>query len=117
MAKEYRQITFAGAGRADILSDAVTTGFPSDFQTAPSTGIFQIYIQGTLTTNEFRIQCQGMDEVGLSPVPGGGTAGVFPSPEGNTPVEFACAAGDTVRIPIEAAAAGSVMASIEFQPG
>lgn len=112
--KEFRQITFAAAGRADLMSDQVTTGFPSELATAPSDGLYQIYIQSTTVNDEFRVQCAGMDEVALSPIPGGGTAGQFPQPSQNTPIEFQCLAGDKVSIPVEAAGAGSVMATVEF---
>ena len=114
MAKEFRQVTFAAAGTADLMGDSVTTGFESALRSAPMNGVYSIRVVSSAATATIRVQCGSETQVDLSPIPGGGTAGVFPSETDSTPIEFTCLQGSKVSMPISVTAAQSVMAVIEF---
>lgn len=113
---EYRQVDLLASATADLMSIDATTGFDSQLKTAPADGLFQIRIVGSTVAVQVQIFCGPASVVPVSPVPGGGTIGVFPAENNSAPIQWQCRAGDLISVQLRetAAATASVMAIVEF---
>jgi len=114
--QEFRQVDLLASATADLMSTDATTGFKSQLETAPMSGMYQMRIIATTAAVQFQIFCGPGAAVPTSNVPAGGTIGVFPSENDSAPIQFACIAGDAIAVQLRetAAAVASVMAVIEF---
>lgn len=113
---EYRQVDLLASATADLMTIDATTGFESQLHTAPADGIYEMRIIGSTVAVQVQIFCGPVSVVPVSPVPGGGTIGVFPNENNTIPIQWACLAGDLVSVQLRetAAATASVMATVEF---
>jgi len=103
-------------GTAELFSIDATTGFSSKLRTAPHDGTYQMRIVATTVGVQLRVSSGPELVIPTSPVPGGGTIGVFPSQTNSEPLQWDALQGDEQSCELLEVAAGtpSVMALVEF---
>lgn len=115
---EYREVLMTANGTAELFSTDVTTGFKSKIETAMQDGTYQVRIVATTVGVRFRVSSGPELVIPTSPVNGGGTIGVFPTPLNSEPLQWEALQGDQQSCELEETLAGtpSVMAIVEFVP-
>lgn len=111
---EMRQITFGAAGQGDLLSSSDVSGKPSLLRPAAAfPTAFGISMIASATDYDFEVLA-GSRTLARGRVPGGGTAGTFPTPTTSQPLgPFPVNAGEELAVNITAGSAASIMAIVE----
>ena len=115
---ENRQVTMAANGTADLITNDASTGFKSKLTPLM---VASTVAMGLIATDaNVRVQVTVGNElvVPLSPIPSGGTIGVFPKIPDEIWVEFEGAEADEISVELTNTGAGtpSVMATLQVEP-